>query len=453
MREKKIVDLIIKAKYLITMGSKGEITKGAIAIRNDTIVDVGSEDYILSKYRGEVVHEYPEHIAIPGLVDCHVHTQQLFLRSSITDYELQLPPIWTKYLIPFEKMLSRDLAHLSSLVSLMNMVKNGITFFVEAGAPYPEEVVKAAERIGVKGVVTASTFDVMNGEVYDIKEVLSNTLKLLKLRAKRISIWCSIRQLMMCSEELIRRVAELCRKYGIGLTLHLAEYQGEIDYCLSKYGLRPLEYLEKLGLTNIRPFIAAHALYLSPNEIDIVRKKSLGICWCPTVDAYLMGYHWLSLYADNVLFGIGSDGGAFSTLDLLHEAKIAKALGKAFATSFLYTKSVLNSETILRALTGQGGSLINNSIGKIERNYKADIVIINAKKLQHIPLYNPIEALVNFTEGSFTEAIYINGDRIVNQGVITTINEDEVVEKLYNVLPSLNTIIEELKKSIRRYRI
>jgi len=453
MEKKEIVDLIIKGKYIITMSNKGEISRGAIAIRNSYVVDVGSEDYIFSKYRGEVIHEYPEHIVMPGLVDCHVHTQQLFLRSSITDYELQLPPIWTKYLIPFEKMLSKDLAYLSSLISFMNMIKNGITFFVEAGAPYPEEVVRAAKDIGIKGVVTASTFNVMNGEIYDTKEVINNTLKLLRLKTEKINIWCSIRQLMMCTEDLIESIAELCRKYKVGLILHLAEYQGEIDFCLSKYGLRSLEYLESKGLTKIRPFIAAHALYLSPKEIDIVKRRSLGICWCPTVDAYLMGHHWLSLYADDVVFSIGSDGGAFSTLDLFHEAKIARAISKAFTASFSYTKTALNSRTLLRALTGQGGSIIGQPIGKIDKGYKADIIAVNTKRLQHIPLYNPIEALVNFIEGSSVDAVYIDGNKIMDQGTITTIDENNVIEKLYSVIPLLNTIVKELKKDIKLFKI
>ena len=154
------VDLVVKAKYVVTLSNPLVIVDGAIAIRDGVIVGVGRESDVLSRYRGEEVVERKNHVVVPGFVDGHVHMQQFFLRISITDYYLQLPPIWTEYLIPFEEELDRGLAYLSSIASLALMVKGGTTFFVEAGAPYPEELVRAAGEIGAKGVVTYSSFDV-----------------------------------------------------------------------------------------------------------------------------------------------------------------------------------------------------------------------------------------------------------------------------------------------------
>lgn len=74
---------------------------------------------------------------MPGLIDAHTHTQQVLLRSFINDERLALPPIWTKLLIPFEDLLTDELAYLSSLVSVAAMAKNGVTLFIEAGAPSP----------------------------------------------------------------------------------------------------------------------------------------------------------------------------------------------------------------------------------------------------------------------------------------------------------------------------
>ncbi|WP_054855213.1 amidohydrolase family protein [Vulcanisaeta sp. JCM 16161] len=153
---------------------------------------------------------------------------------------------------------------------------------------------------------------------------------------------------------------------GLGITYHLGEYQGEVDHTLAKYGARPLEVFDRLGLTLIRPTVIAHAVYLSSRERAIVRDRGLGIAWCPTVDSLIMGQHWLPMFNDT-LFGFGSDGGAFTGLDLLHEVKVARAVGKALTVSMTYDKSSFNSITMLRALTGWGGLLVGDSVGVLTR--------------------------------------------------------------------------------------
>ena len=447
---KEEVDLIIKAKYVVTLGPKGNITRGAIAISNGSIVDVGSESYILSKYKSEDIHEYKYHMIVPGFVDCHTHTQQLLLRTSIDDKDLELPPIWTKYLIPFENMISEQEAYISSLISLMNMVKLGTTTFIEAGAPYPDQLVRAINEIGIRGYVSASTLNVLEDVEVSADKVLEKTLNLLKERRRGdVEVLFSIRQLMMVTEDLIDKVRKLCSEYRTGITMHLAEYQCEVDFCLNRYGMRPLEFLDYKKLTGIKPFIAAHAVFLSREEIEIVMSKGLGICWCPTVDSYLMGNHWLGIYYDKVVFGFGSDGGAFTNLDLLHESKVARALTKSFISSLLYSKKAMDSKTVLTALTGNKGKLLGIPIGCIDKGFKADLVVIRTDIMKYIPIYNPINAIVNFIEGECIEHVYINGRKVVDSKKITTIDEELILNKFLDIIPNLENLVKELKRAIK----
>ena len=263
-------------------------------------MDVGPTDYVESRYRGEeVVDRGRNSIAIPGLVDCHTHTQQLLLRSAIEGELLALPPIWTKLLVPFESRLSRDLAYISSLASAASMVRNGTTFFIEAGAPYPDAVAQAAEEVGVKAAVTPSFFNVVNGRAAEEpSSVREKLLAVRRLRGRFSGPWCSVCQVMMVVPELLEEVAEVCRDDAFsGLTMHLAEYQVEVDYTLTLAGVRPLEFVEQLGLLDIgKPVVLAHGVYLSPDEArTIARRGNVSVCWCPTVDSWLMGLHWLGL--------------------------------------------------------------------------------------------------------------------------------------------------------------
>ena len=364
------VDLIIRAKYVITMGDPLVIEDGAVAIKDGVIVSVDRADRVMSNFKAEEIIERGKHILMPGLIDAHTHTQQVFLRSFVNDRRLSLPQIWTKLLIPFEDLLTDDLAYLSSLVSIVGMVKNGITTFIETGAPKPLELIRAVNEVGIRGIITPSTFDIGENKLLDTKEVIRRVEDLLPHVNDRVRVWCSIRQIMMASLELLMGVSDFCLRHGLGITYHMGEYQGEIDYSFMKYGKRPLEVFDELGLTGIKPTVIAHGVYLSIKERGIIKERGLGIAWCPTVDSIYMGPHWLPLFGD-YMFGIGSDGGGFTDLDLFHEARVARAVGKALTIGINYDKSSFNTITLMRALTGWGGRLINDNVGVMRPGYRA----------------------------------------------------------------------------------
>jgi len=350
------VDRVIVGRYVVTLDSYNRvIPRGAVAIKDGVIVDVGDYEDVKRRYRAEETVERLDHVIIPGLVDCHTHTQQYLLRSAISDEMLQLPPTWTKVLAPFENMMTPHLARLSTQASIVNMLRNGVTYFIEAGAPYPEILAEEVARVGIKGVVTLATYNILEDRSWSAEEVLRRAEALYREWSSRgtLRVWMSIRQVMMTSEDLVEGTIELAKRLNTGLTLHLAEYQGEVDYTLAKYGKRPLEHLVERGLRDIRPVVIAHGVFLSPREVDIIKRLKLGVCWCPTVDSWLMGVHWACLSdISDVVLGIGSDGGAWNRLDLLHEAKVAKALAKAVNNAILYYKVRLSSQALLDMVTG-----------------------------------------------------------------------------------------------------
>jgi 5-methylthioadenosine/S-adenosylhomocysteine deaminase len=440
------VDKIIVGRYIVTLDEFNRvISRGAIAIRDGIIVDVGEYEEIRRKYRAEEVIERGHHVIIPGLVDCHTHTQQYLLRSAISDKMLQLPPIWTKVLVPFERAMSSDLARLSSQASIVNMLKNGVTYFIEAGAPYPEVLAEEIVKSRIKGVVTYATYNIADEKVAESEEVLRRVRNLYERFGGKVRVWMSIRQVMMATEDLIESIIEMSKKYRVGLTLHLGEYQGEVDYTLAKYGKRPLEYMLDKGASGVEPVVIAHGLFLSPGEIELVKKHELGVCWCPTVDAWLTGLHWAGFTnIEGIKLGIGSDGGAWNRLDLLHEVKVAKALSKAMANAVLYFKAGLDSTTLLNMATGSRGSVIGEKVGRVERGYAADLVVLNFKSTRTLPAHNPIDLVVNYLEGDDVTDVFIDGEPVVENGRVIVLDENKIAEELLNREDEVRSIIDEL---------
>ncbi|MEO3993788.1 MAG: amidohydrolase family protein [Desulfurococcaceae archaeon TW002] len=447
-------DTIVYGRYVVTLDQTNQvIPRGAVVVRDGVIIDVGEEGDIRSRYEAEEVIERRDHVVIPGLVDCHTHTQQYLLRSAINDEMLQLPPVWTKVLVPFERIMGEDLARLSSKASIINMLKNGITYFVEAGAPYPEILAEEVLASGIKGVVTYATYDIAEEKIAEPEEVLKKVERLYDTyggRKTNLRVWASLRQVMMVSEELMEGVIKLSKEYGLGLTLHLGEYQGEVDYTLAKYGLRPLEYLIKCGIRGIKPVVIAHGVYFSPMEVRILKEYELGLCWCPSVDSWLMGIHWVGLTnVEDLKLGIGSDGGAWGRIDLLHEAKIAKALSKAVSTSITYFKAGLDSNTLLKMLTGSMGSLVGEKIGRLKKGYAADITILNMKNVKNLPIHDPVNTIINYLEGDNVTDVIVDGRLIVENGRVKTLNEEKVLEELLDREEEIKGKFVKLAKQLK----
>jgi Cytosine deaminase and related metal-dependent hydrolases len=209
-----------------------------------------------------------------------------------------------------------------------------------------------------------------------------------------------------------------------------------------KYGKRPLEVFDELGLTGIKPTVIAHGVYLSIRERGIIKERGLGTAWCPTVDSIYMGPHWLPLFSD-YMFSIGSDGGGFTDLDLFHEARVARAVGKALTISINYDKSSFNTITLMRALTGWGGRLINDNVGVIRPGYRADLVTLRLDDPRILPIHDPMETVITALSGREINDVLVNGEFIVNNSNLVKVDEVELINKIYDATP---TITDKLKE-------
>jgi 5-methylthioadenosine/S-adenosylhomocysteine deaminase len=145
---------------------------------------------------------------------------------------------------------------------------------------------------------------------------------------------------------------------------------------------------------------------------------------------------------DDYVFGIGSDGGAFTDLDLLHEARVARAIGKALTVSLNYEKTSLNSVILLKALTGWGGSLIGDLVGAVRLGYKADLIILRLDDPRVVPTYDPVEVVVTALSGREVNDVIIGGKFIIKDGYFVEFSEDELLNKVYDVIP---TVMDKLK--------
>jgi 5-methylthioadenosine/S-adenosylhomocysteine deaminase len=157
------VDLLITDANVLTFDDASTVVRdGAIAIAGNTIVWVGKTSEAAHLFSANDTLRADGMIAMPGLVDCHVHTAQQFLRGKLASlgYKGSLrEPMWKRYLIPFESGLEPEDVYCSGLSAYSSMISCGTTCFLEAGGPCPDEMGRAADEIGIRGRIAMSTMD------------------------------------------------------------------------------------------------------------------------------------------------------------------------------------------------------------------------------------------------------------------------------------------------------
>src|SRR5205814_842358 len=149
------------------------------------------------------------------------------------------------YLVTFESCLTPEDVYASGLACYGAMLRSGTTCFLEAGGPHPDEMGRAADAIGIRGRIAQTTMDVEEDLPANMRcstpEALrrSEELVIRWRNHPRVHAWLALRQLLVNTEELRRGMSELSHALDTPIHTHLAEGTYEVDYPITKYGLRP----------------------------------------------------------------------------------------------------------------------------------------------------------------------------------------------------------------------
>lgn len=451
--EKIKADLIISHGSIITMNSRDEIlADAAIVIQGSKIAAIGPAGSINAQYSAAENIDASDTVIIPGLVDTHYHTAQQLERAMLyhLGHELRLKePVWLRYLIPFEANLTDEDLYLGAMLGYANQLKVGTTCFADPGGPRPEFAAAALEKVGNRGALAASTIDLVEGvppEMYDtpagVREKGERFFKAWNGKAGgRVRVWMAMRQLMICSEEMMRTVHDVAAELNTGLHIHLGEGTYEVDFAIEKSGLRPAEYLDSIGFLGPN-VLAAHSVYLSDHDLDLYQKHDISVAHCPTVAFQYMGPTRVpEMLRRNIRVGMGTDGALSSggSLDLFRQMHISQiALGLTFGVPFR-NYAMLQHETLLKMATLGGARALrwDDEIGSLEVGKKADLLLLDCTDLDVLPAYDPLFAASSNASGAQVKTVLVDGKVMVKNRELVNVDEAELKAKVKERAPKI----------------
>ena len=429
--------ILIKNAFILSPNTNFE-GKQSLLIKDDVISEIAPE---IDESNVDKVIDATDKILLPGLINTHTHLSMTLFRGLADD--LSLDSWLNDHIWPMEANLNGNYCYIGALLGAVELIKSGTTTFSDMYF-YMEDVARAVDEAGIRAVLSYGMIDFGDEEKRknEIRENLTLFENCNGMANGRIKVFFGPHSPYTASEELLIKVRELADKYGMGIHIHVSETQKEINDVSEEKGLRPFEYLDKIGLLG-PDVVAAHCVWLSDEEIEIIRKNDVKVSHNPCSNMKLAsGIAPISKLLENdICVSIGTDGASSNNnLDLIEELKTASLLQKV---STLDPK-VLNSDEAIAMGTIKGAEALglDSEIGSIEVGKKADIILIDTNSANMVPDSSSLSSNIIYSaNGSNVDTTICNGKVLMENKKLTVLDEDEIYAKARQA-------IKELKEAI-----
>jgi 5-methylthioadenosine/S-adenosylhomocysteine deaminase len=425
------VDFIWSARYVITMDAQRHvILNGAVAIKGDRILAVGTRADIDARFQAKQRLDRPDAILAPGLIDTHTHAAMSLFRGIADDLKLQ---DWlTKFIFPAEaKNVTADFVRWGTRLGCLEMLLSGTTTFTDMY--YFEDVVaEAATEAGMRGVLGETIIGFPVADNKTPADALAFTERYLARFQNDALITAAVapHALYTNSDETLKACRALANKYHAPLIIHLSETKKENDDELAKRHTTPTKTLDNLGIWNGRS-VAAHAVWVDESDLAILKSRGVGIAHCPSSNMKLASgvAPVTRMLALDLAVGLGPDGPAGSNNDfnMFEEMDLAAKLQKVTTMN----PQALPAAAALEMATIRGARALGmeKEIGSLEPGKRADLITVRLDRANAQPLYDPVSQMVYALKGSDVRDVMVNGKPVVRDSKILTLNEAQILAK------------------------
>ncbi|QNH02312.1 8-oxoguanine deaminase [Pseudomonas sediminis] len=357
------------------------------------------------------VFDAREHVVLPGLINTHHHFYQTLTRAWAPVVNQPLFP-WLKTLYPVWARLTPEKLALASKVALAELLLSGCSTAADHHYLFPgglenaiDVQVEAVRELGMRAMLTRGSMSlgeadgglppqqtVQQGEV-----ILADSQRLIGQHHERgdgaqIQIALAPCSPFSVTQEIMRQSAELAEELDVRLHTHLAETLDEEDFCLQRFGLRTVDYLDSVGWLGPRTWLA-HGIHFNPDEITRLGAAGTGICHCPSSNMRLASgiCPSVELETAGAPLGLGVDGSASNDASNM----ILEARQALYIQRLRYGAEQITPQRVLGwASKGSAKLLGRSDIGELAVGKQADLALFKLDELRFSGSHDPLSALL-----------------------------------------------------------
>ncbi|HYB63566.1 MAG TPA: amidohydrolase [Thermoplasmata archaeon] len=413
--------LVVTDALLVTQDTGRRVVRGDVRVEAGRFVHVGPR----APREGAEVVDGHRFALVPGFVNAHTHVAMGLLRGIADDVELAG---FLETLFRVDAARTELDVEIGARAGIAEMLLGGTTSFLDLYY-YEDAVARATEALGVRGFLGWAVLDA--DKTTQRGAPLDNAERFLRRWSGHRSVEPLVapQGVYVCSRETWLGARELAERHRTLLHYHLSETRREVHEHEARTGRRPAIWLEEIGALGPRQ-VAAHAVWLTGEEIAVLGRRQVGIAHCPSSNLKLASggvAPVVELRAAGATVGLGTDSVASNnSLSMLREMHMAGLVQK----NQRWDASVLSAQELLDLATIDGARLLGREaeIGSIEVGKCADFSVV---RLDH-PTLVPAraEALVSHLAYAMSDeaidSVYVDGRPVVRHRALVRADWDQV---------------------------
>ena len=427
------------ARFIITMDPQRRIIgDGTLVIQGQRIVQVGKAAELAGVQADRVI-DATDMVLTPGFCNGHMHISYAHATRGIFPDDLgsaYLPNVFN-----LQSVMTEDEEYHTSLLAITELLKYGTTTFLDPGSTkYLARCLDAYRQTGCRIIVGTHVTDKpnpLNLPVSSTADAISTVEAAIKdfdgQLDGRVRAWAMPFSPNFCSDELLIECKRLADHYGTGLTLHYNNGQNYVETSLKETGLRPTQYLERLGVLGENVTLA-HMLGLDQSEVEVLARTGARAVVVPTAavkgGAGMTQSGLLPEMLDaGMTVGLGTDAGNNSNL---LETNRAMYLIAVLYKDAREDSRTIPAETALEMATIQGAEALGlgSEVGSLEPGKKADVVMFDTRSVEWQTLFNPVNNLVYNADGRSVHTVMVDGRIVVEDHKPLFVDEWELIQKV-----------------------
>jgi 5-methylthioadenosine/S-adenosylhomocysteine deaminase len=403
-------------------GEEGVLTDAAIALEDTKIIALGEPP---SDFEPDRIIDGRQRVALPGFFNAHCHAAMTLERGWAEDLPFDRwlnEKIWVA-----ESALEEEDVYWGAALACCEMIRAGVIAFADHYFWMPQ-VGRAVEESGMKAHLAWAQFG--TGTEQEVGGItLDDTISFGRewhgAADGRVRCGMGPHSPYMCPPDFLRQVVEAAQDLDVGIHIHVAESQEQVNNSLEAHGKTPVAYLDELGVFDV-PTIAAHCIVVNDEDLAILAEKGVHVAHTPKTYLKLaMGVAPLPRFLENdVRVALGTDGPASNNdLNMLEVLRITglyhkNALGKPEA---------LPRTKLLRLATQAGAQAMGfEGSGVLAPGHPADLILLDTSGPRWFPRHDLAAGVVYAAHPSDVTHVFVEGEMIMQDGELLTLDEERI---------------------------
>lgn len=360
---------------------------------------------------------------MPGLTNAHTHLSQTFMRGLSGGRPLLR---WLKELIwPLQSAMTLEELRLAALLGMLENLRCGATHVVDhqkitRSLDFSRAVADAARQSGLRLTLArawsdkganAETPQAILDELTALFEQYGQDGGLVRIASGPLTPW-------RATGDTLQKTHALAQRRGGCTHIHVSETRDEVEMGLSETGLRPVAWLDELGILGPDCQVV-HATWLEDDEIERLRSRDALVVHCPVSNAVLgSGIARVEdLRRAGVRLRLGTDGPASNdnqdSFDNMKAALMVAHLRENDPTR------LAPADVVRMATAGQ----------TLQVGAAADVILVNLRNANAAPVHDIDSALALCCHGSDVDTVMVDGKILMRGKRVLVLDEDALLQE------------------------